>query len=591
MTANASKTASEQSRRPKHKIVYWFLVVMIAMALVPLGISAYKLIDIGREALVTSQQEVQLQVATSTARQLNAAVEGLRGQMARLAEGIAVLAKNPAGQAVPAGARPAGMGQGLIERFLGPDLLLLRYVPRAGAPLEARQTGFPTPRPVEAAIGAATRSALEGNAYVGNPVQVPVGDDATRAVLVVGVPVGDGRPAQGALIGLVDFATYWDPLVGGRRAAYIIYALDSGGVLFASQDDEGLLKRIDYRTFGVVQECRGNRGRSALTTEFSLVSDGRRTDYLASCDTTQQGWGIFVQLEKKQAYASVNQMIQTTLIWAGLATLLALVLAYLLASNVTRPIKTLVAGTEAFARGELDHRVVVRSRNELGTLAEMFNTMAQEIQGYIQRLAAAAQQNNELFMGTIKALAEAIDEKDPYTRGHSERVNRYAVLLAKQLGMTKKELREVHIASLFHDIGKIGIEDKILRKPAVLTDEEYTTMKAHPEKGAQMLSKIKAMKDIIPGMRFHHERWDGTGYPLKLKAEQIPMAARIVSVADAFDAMTTNRPYQKAMSFDKAIARLFELSDRAFDRRVVTAFAESYKAGAFKEPRHEQEEQ
>jgi len=109
-------------------------------------------------------------------------------------------------------------------------------------------------------------------------------------------------------------------------------------------------------------------------------------------------------------------------------------------------------------------------------------------------------------------------------------------------------------------------------------------MKQHPNKGYQMLSKIRAMKDIIPGIRFHHERWDGSGYPMGLKADQIPLPARIVAVADAFDAMTTNRPYQKAMPFEKAIARLFELSDRAYDRRVVAAFSEVYKAGTFKEP-------
>ncbi len=588
MTAIASpKKPDAAPSRKTGKIVYAFLLVLVTMALVPLGISAYKLIDIGREALVTSQQEVQLQVAASTVRQLNATVDALRSQMARLAEGLAVLPRSPGGGELQ---RAAG-GQGLMERLLGPDLLLIRYTPRTGAALEARQQGFPSRTPVDRAIRAAVQAALDGTPFINDPVQVPTGDGSPRAVLVVTVPVGSDRLVSGALTGVVDFATFWEPLVGGRRSAYIIYALDAAGTLFAAQDDEGVLKKNDYRSFGVVQECRRNRGRSALTTEFSLSIDGRPVDYLASCDTTQQGWGIYVQLDKKQAYASVNQMIQTTLVWAGLATLLALGLAYLLAANVTRPIKTLAAGTEAFARGELDHRVQVQSRNELGALADTFNTMAQEIQGYIQRLSAAAQQNNELFMGTIKALAEAIDEKDPYTRGHSERVNRYAVLLAKQLGLGRKEIREVHIASLFHDIGKIGIEDKILRKPAVLTDEEYTTMKAHPEKGAQMLSKIKAMKDIIPGMRFHHERWDGTGYPLRLKGEQIPLSARIVSVADAFDAMTTNRPYQKAMPFEKAIARLHELADRAFDRRVVAAFAEVYKAGAFKEPQLVQEEQ
>jgi HD-GYP domain-containing protein (c-di-GMP phosphodiesterase class II) len=152
------------------------------------------------------------------------------------------------------------------------------------------------------------------------------------------------------------------------------------------------------------------------------------------------------------------------------------------------------------------------------------------------------------------------------------------------MGLGKKEIREVHIASLFHDIGKIGIEDKILRKPAMLTDQEYTVMKQHPEKGAQILSKIKAMRDIIPGIRFHHERWDGSGYPLGMKGEQIPIAARIVAVADAFDAMTTNRPYQKAMAFDTAIARLLDLSEKVYDKKVVLAFQEAYRAGSFKQP-------
>ena len=588
MTSNTSpRKPDAPPRKPTHTIFFRFLVVLVAMGLLPLGTAAYKLIDLGREALVTSQQEVQLQVAASTARQLNAAIDGIRGQLSRLAEGIAVLPKATGGSE----ARSAA-GRGLMARLLGPDLLLLRLTPRSGPPVEARQTRFASPPDLEKAITGGVQAALDGTPHVEDPVRIRSGDAYPRSVLVVTVPVGADRPVAASLTGVVDFATFWDPLVGGRRSAYIMYALDSRGDLFAAQDEDRVLKGDNYKSFGVVQECRGTQGRSALTTEFSLHDEkGRPVDYLASCDTTQQGWGIYVQLEKKQAYASVNQMIQTTLVWAGLATGVALVLAYLLAGTITRPIKTLAAGTAAFARGEFDQRVAVRSRNEIGTLAETFNMMAQEIQGYIQRLSAAAQMNNELFMGTVKALAEAIDEKDPYTRGHSERVNRYAVLLAKQLGMTPKEIREVHISSLFHDIGKIGIEDKILRKPAVLTDEEYTVMKQHPEKGAQMLSKIKAMKDIIPGMRFHHERWDGTGYPLRLKGDQIPLAARIVSVADAFDAMTTNRPYQKAMSFDKAIARLFELSDRAFDRRVVGAFAEVYKAGAFREPQLVQEEQ
>jgi len=578
MTAPPNTQQKDAARRPPtRKIVYWFLLVLAAMGLLPLGISAYKLISYSREALVTSQQEAQLQTAAAVSRQLNAAIEGIKAQMSRLSEAIAALPKSPG-----SGGSRIVADRALMERLLGADLLLVRYTPKDGEAVEARQPGFPRSA-VEGAVREGVGAAMQGGQDVSDPVVLET-DEGQHSVLVVSVPIGSGAAPVGALTGVVDFAAYWDPVVGGRRASYLIYALDSQGRLFATQDEEGILKRADLRTFGVVQDCLKAGGHSALTSEYVLSIDNRPVPYIASCDTTAQGWKIFVQLEKKQAYATVNQMIQATLFWAFLVMGLALLLAYLLAAMITRPIKALAAGTEAFAKGQLDQRVQVGARNELGALADTFNAMADQLQNYIQRLSAAVNLNSELFIGTVKALAEAIDEKDPYTRGHSERVNQYAVLLAKQMGLGKKEIYEVHISSLFHDIGKIGIEDKILRKPAALTDEEYTVMKQHPNKGYQMLSKIKPMKDIIPGVRFHHERWDGSGYPMGLKGEQIPMAARIVAIADAFDAMTTNRPYQKAMPFDKAIARLFELSDRAYDRRVVAAFAETYKAGAFKEP-------
>jgi putative nucleotidyltransferase with HDIG domain len=575
---NGLPTSIADPPKPKGKIVYSFLLVLVTVGLLPLGIVAYKLIDISREALVTSQQEVQLQVAATTVRQLNAAVASLRDEMARLSEGIAALSK-ASGSVEGTWVRT---GQRLLDRVVGSELLLVRYAPRSGPAVEASQQGLALNHETEAALRDGAEAAYNGETKVSDPLDLS-GGAGRRKVLVVSVPVGPAEAPFGALSAVVDFASFWEPVVGGRRAGYTVYALDGRGGLIAAQDDEGIIKPGEYERYGVVQEFKRSRGRSALTSEFTVNVGGKPVDYLASFDTTEQGWGVFVQVDKRQAYASVSQMIQTTLVWAGLAMGLALVLAYLMAATVTRPIEVLARGTASFARGELDHRVQVSNRNELGALAATFNGMAEQIQGYIQRLSTAARINNELFMGTIKALADAIDEKDPYTRGHSERVNRYAVLLAKQMGMSKKEIREVHIASLFHDIGKIGIEDKILRKPAVLTDEEFTIMKQHPEKGAQMLSKIKAMADIIPAIRYHHERWDGTGYPMRLRGEQIPVAARVVAVADAFDAMTTHRPYQKAMTFEKAIARLFDLSDKVYDRRVVAAFAATIESGAVKE--------
>jgi HD-GYP domain-containing protein (c-di-GMP phosphodiesterase class II) len=579
MTAKTSEPKPEETpRRFRGKIVYSFLLVLVTVGLLPLGAVAYKLIDISRESLVTSQQDVQLQIATSMARQLDASVRAVQSEMGRVAEGIDVVSRT---SGLGSEARRSAVRRQL-NGGLGSRMLLARYSPRSGRSLEARQEQFPDLPEVEEMIrdGLHLADGEGGNVSEPVPVNTPEGQ---RALLVVTVPVGP-RGDGGALTGVVDFSVLWEPLAGGRRAAYILYALDARGRIFAAQDEEGILQRGDYETFGVVQTFRSAQGHSAVTTEFTLETEGVSEEYLASFDTTEQGWGVFVQLRKAQAYAAVSQMIRTTLFWAGLAMLLALVLAYVLAATVTRPIKALAAGTHAFAQGDLEHQVAVDSRNELGELAETFNSMARQLQDYIQRLKNAARLNNELFMGTIKALAEAIDEKDPYTRGHSDRVNRYAVLLARQMGLSSKLIREIYISSLFHDIGKIGIEDKILQKPAALTDQEFAVMKHHPEKGAQMLSPIKAMRDIIPGIRFHHERWDGSGYPLALKGESIPLAARIVAVADAFDAMTTNRPYQKAMTFERAIARLRELSGRAYDRKVVEGLGEAFRTGALKEP-------
>jgi len=274
--------------------------------------------------------------------------------------------------------------------------------------------------------------------------------------------------------------------------------------------------------------------------------------------------------------------------WALFAVLLAVVAAIVAAGLVTRPLSALVEGARRLARGEFGQSVDVRSRSEIGELAGTFNFMSEEIQNHIQRLRAAAEENQQLFLGTIRALAAAIDEKDPYTRGHSERVNRYAVAIAKHMGLSKQEMTNVTVAALLHDIGKIGIEDAILRKPDALTDREFEVMKRHPEKGSHIMGTIPQMKEIIPGIRNHHERWSGGGYPDDLKGEEIPLVARIVQVADTFDAMTTTRPYQRGMKAEAGVARIRELAGIVFDPKVVEAFLEAWVSGDLKpDPRSE----
>jgi HD-GYP domain-containing protein (c-di-GMP phosphodiesterase class II) len=272
-------------------------------------------------------------------------------------------------------------------------------------------------------------------------------------------------------------------------------------------------------------------------------------------------------------------MVDSVLTWAILALGFAVAAAVVFADTLARPIKQLAAASRSFAAGDFSSRAGVRSGSEIGELAHTFNRMADEIEDHIRRLRRAAEENRELFLGTIQAMAEAIDAKDPYTRGHSARVNRYSVAIGRQLRLNAEQLEELHVSSLMHDVGKIGIHDRILQKPGKLTPDEFEIMKTHAALGAQILAPIKKMHRVIPGLRWHHERWGGGGYPDGLKGDAIPLMARIIAVADTFDAMTTHRPYQQAMSIEEARARLTSLKDVAFDNRVVVAFQRAYQQG------------
>ena len=183
----------------------------------------------------------------------------------------------------------------------------------------------------------------------------------------------------------------------------------------------------------------------------------------------------------------------------------------------------------------------------------------------------------ELYQKTINILAQAVEMRDYYTGGHTQRVTRYATMLAQQLDLPDDQLEYVKTGTPLHDIGKIGIDDAILRKPGRLTAQEFAAMQEHTTKGAEILSTISEMQPIIPIVRNHHERWDGTGYPDRLAGDDIPLLARIVAVADAFDAMTSNRPYhenKRGKPPGEAFAEVEKMAGRQFDPRCAAAFLE-----------------
>jgi len=178
------------------------------------------------------------------------------------------------------------------------------------------------------------------------------------------------------------------------------------------------------------------------------------------------------------------------------------------------------------------------------------------------------------YLQTVKALAEAVEAKDPYTRGHSDRVTKYALAIGRKLGLDEEELKILEHAAALHDVGKIGVPDSILSKPDKLTPAEYELVKRHAEMGERILKPVRSFDKVCQIVRHHHESFDGSGYPDGLAGEEIPLLARILAVADAYDAMTSDRPYRAAFSPDEARRRIEEGKGKQFDPRVCDAFLE-----------------
>ena len=222
--------------------------------------------------------------------------------------------------------------------------------------------------------------------------------------------------------------------------------------------------------------------------------------------------------------------------------------------------------------------------NKLG--GDVFNSLDLELFQLLANQVAIAIDNSRLykelqetFLQTSEALADAIEKRDPYTGGHTKRVLRYSMVIAKYLNMDSYEKDRLKISAILHDIGKIGIEDVILRKPSRLNKSEFDEMKKHPVFGHEIVEKIVQLRDIIPGMMYHHERLDGTGYPEGLDGSNIPLIAKVIAVADTFDAMTTDRPYRKALDSHTAIEELKKGSGKQFSADVITAFIKAYNNG------------
>ena len=210
----------------------------------------------------------------------------------------------------------------------------------------------------------------------------------------------------------------------------------------------------------------------------------------------------------------------------------------------------------------------------------IFQSLADQVAVALDN-ARLLEEIESLFFQTAESLADAIEKRDPYTGGHTKRVTTYSIAMGEQLNLDPDEMRRLKLAAILHDIGKIGVEDIILRKEDKLTEEEYDQMKKHTLMGAEIIGHIKQLRGIIPGLKYHHEKVDGKGYPEGLADGSIPLIAKIVAVADTFDAMTSDRPYRKALGKEEAFSELRRCVGTQFDRELVDSFIKACEAGKF----------
>jgi HD-GYP domain-containing protein (c-di-GMP phosphodiesterase class II) len=402
--------------------------------------------------------------------------------------------------------------------------------------------------------------------------------ELNQPAVVLAVPVvDDDGKVIGAVVGLVGLHRIVERIREEGKNDVAAFVVDRDGRVLIHSEPSVDVQHPNFSNLKIVQDFA--RGPQRVVETYVAPVGGRNVQVLGTVAPAAANVGVVVQKPEEKAFASVSRMIRATVFWSSIALALAIAAAIAFASGIARPIRLLADRTREIANGNYQQRVDVKTRNEIGELAETFNDMSTSIEQAVDQLKKAAHENHLLFINSVRMLAAAIDAKDPYTRGHSERVARYSIGIGKHLNLSDRDMRSLRISALLHDVGKIGIDDRILRKPGALSDDEFEVMKQHPAKGAAIMSGVAQLIDIIPGMKYHHEKWGGGGYPDGLEGEQIPMQARIVAIADTFDAMTTNRPYQKAMELNYVVEKIKSFAGTRFDPRVVDAFVNGVKRG------------
>lgn len=569
------------------RLLYIVLGVLLLVGLLPLALAGTMLSSRSADELRSVEGRYQAQLVQDKARQIELYGKRYRDAVTGLARAFEI-----------AGGINSLTDQGYeirLQKALqeDPNLIALAIWPVDGELRRAFQPDVIKREEVDERVSEVLAHMNGRGLIVGRPQLIRSGQEMalTFAAPVMGGPNNEDLAA--AVVAVVSFHEVFkavqQPTSKSERELLnaglpVVFVVDQNGRVVAHPDASVAFAEKPMSDLKVVEDWQesGLQVQSALSP-FTAIRDGRKVEMLGSYATAELDknarLGVIAIQDEAAALASVTDMRWQTLWISLISALLVLVIGFFFAQKLTQPVRELADGAHRIAFGDFSQRIEVRSRTELGDLGNSFNVMTDQIERYIRDLQNSARENRELFLGTVKSLAAAIDGKDPYTRGHSERVSRMSVAIAQRLGLPDEECEKIRISALLHDVGKIGIDDSILKKPAALTDEEYEIMKQHPQKGYKIMSQIPAMKEFLAGMYMHHEMVNGQGYPQGLRGDEIPLMGRIVAVADTFDAMTTDRPYQRAMVFEEAVAKIQSFVGTRYDAEVVAAFVAACDEG------------
>src|SRR6476646_4316886 len=499
------------------RLLYIVLAVLLVVGLLPLAFAGTLLSGRSAEELRSVEGRYQAQLVQDKARQIELYGQRYRDVVTGLARAFEI-----------AGGIQAFDDSGYDRRLQktlqeDPNLIALALWPVDGTLHRAFQPDVIKLDEVDARVSEVLAHMNGRGLVVSRPQIIRSGQEMA---LTIAEPVLGGANNQdvvAAVVAIVSFQEVFDavqqPTSKSERELLdaglpVVFVVDQNGRAVAHPEPSVAFSEKSMTDLKVVQELQesGAQVQSALAP-FSAVRDGKTVEMLGSYATAEldknSRLGVIAIQDEAAALASVSDM-RWQVLWISLvAGLLTILTGLFFANKLTHPVRELASGAHRIASGDFSKRISVTSRTELGDLGNSFNLMTDQVERFIGDLQRSAEENRQMFIGTVKALAAAIDGKDPYSRGHSERVSRFSMAIAQRLDLSDEEVEKIRISALLHDVGKISIDDKILKKPAALTDEEYEIMKGHPQKGYKIMSQIPAMKEFLSGMYMHHEMVNG----------------------------------------------------------------------------------